>query len=293
MSKRFHYSLFRPNFTIYFSISISLFLISCSTDPLVLNPEALGDYYIRSKISPNLDRQGVIVGKTIPENMPIDITNAIITISSENQSVCFDEIEAGIYVDTQKQLKVLPGNFYTIDAKFPDGHLMNGRTTVPDEFQFITSSIKDTLVYILLDKGNYFSNEIIAPEIAWSKSEHALSYELLIVEKEGIKGRITTIDTSVVLPSLYPIQNLQLDTTISWIDLAVIIEVVAHDSSFLAYPDKNKSSDENIQIENLADKLQLSYGQNTNVNGGIGFFASFTTITDTVVIRFKREKVNQ
>lgn len=270
----------------------ALLICHCTTDPIVINPEQLGDYYLRSIISPNLSQQSVVVGRTVPENMPKDVSGAKVVLKSNEKSILLPEIEPGIYRDIYAELEVLPENRYTVLVTLPNGHQMMATTAVPGEFHLITSVSKDTLKYYLRFTSHSFPEETKRPVVLWNRSEHALSYKLTLLDINDSRylTQSFTIDTTTTLPPLSHAYLLSPnDTTILSKNFRVLLKITALDSSYL--PNGNLfTSEESERINELRHKLGLSFGQNENVSGGKGFFASYYSVTDTVIICFIKEK---
>jgi len=272
---------------IFFLIFL-IFFIRCSTDPVVISPESVSEYYIISKIAPDIDHLGAVVVKTVPENISIDISGAKVVISGNNQSTSLVELKPGFYIGPQDSVSILPDKKYEIMVTLPDGKLVRGKTFVPGDFHIIKNP-DDTLVFKVTDTGEPFFRPIVKlPQLSWTKSRHALSY---LVKMEGGKA---AVDTCVYLPEDGPERYFRrYPEAIEYIE-KIAISIVAYDSSYLPYYNLNYPDPygENSKIHQVALAMGLQSGQNDNLEGSRGYFASSHTITDSVIVRYIKETGN-
>lgn len=63
-----------------------VFILACSTDPILVNPDLAGDYFVKCKIWPGC-KVGALVGKTRPQDISADISGAQVVISNPDHSV--------------------------------------------------------------------------------------------------------------------------------------------------------------------------------------------------------------
>ena len=251
-------------------LCLTLFIIinnGCTNDPIVFDPDSLGEYYTRSEISPQQNKVGVLVGKTVPEDMPVDISGALVYMSNPLQTVKLTEEKPGFYLDTNNEFIVQPGYTHRLQVDMPGGPLMTAQTTVPGDFHFTNPAEMDTLEYVVCIQNNPNYNpgaEILhSPTISWSKSQHALSYRIDIIRKQWPVFRATTPDTNCLAQKIYLEYELLRDSTLSYIDEKCILKVSALDS--------------NSQTK-------------SNMTGGMGYFSSFNSIIDTVIVRYRKEE---
>jgi hypothetical protein len=267
-------------------VFVIFFSFRCSTDPIVIDPQNVGDYYVRSVISPNIAQQGVIIGKTVPENMPTDIHDAHVKFYSDDGTFDLQEFKPGQYLDIYYKMKICPGTKYLLSVTLPNGRQLLSGTTVPGSFNIMPHA--DTLEYEIQGKG--FFAEYQAPSISWKQSKKALSYKLSIYKlNRTFIGRVETFDTTITLPYIYPIQTMQYDATLPSIKIEALLEIMAQDSSYLPFPGGRFDSDLDEKIKIYSEQLHLSSGYNDNIIGAQGYFASYSAVYDTVFIKVKRQ----
>ncbi len=271
------------------TIFLMLGILSCTHDPILVDPDSMGTYYLFSKISAYITPIGAVVGYSLPETMPEDVSGAVVTLSSNGQSAVLDELQPGVYADEQEQVDIVPGERYDISARINDDVLLYAHTYIPGEFRLLKEDMPDTLDYIY--KGftqkyyPYFSiSEYVSPQIRYSKSEHAFWYSIGI-----FYNGIASFDTCSVLPA---IEHASLkDTLVSEWTEKIKIKITAFDSTFLPYQHSYYYDLNKIDpiIEDYISKGMKS-GENDNIHGGgFGYFSSTYTITDSVIVRFKKE----
>ncbi len=248
-------------------IIISVFcLVTCTTDPVLINGDELEEYYCNSYISTRDDKKTVFVGKTIPEHMPKDVSGARVAMSSDTHTVIFQEIRPGIYRDAQNELEIVAGKQYMLNVRFPDNHVMTGEIAVPGDFKNLTVSEHDTLEYIFDDTLFHQQKPGIeyyhAPKMQWTRSENAKWYDIDLYDQNSGKmiGFGFARDTAFVLPYVAPLYQFRFDSTIVLLDIESIIKIKACNSE--------------------------------RILGGTGKFYSYHTITDSVVLRLKRRKTS-
>ena len=266
--------------------------LSCTNDPIVHDPESLGLYDLRCKIAPSNSQLGAILEFINPENMPIDTHGATVTISGEEQLVTLSEIKPGFYTSGEALLEIKPGGQYGLSATCPDGSVLNGKTFVPGPFRIVKNSPNDTLEYIVKTFSKQpWRQDNIPPKIFWTRSQHALSYTLLI------RGQKSSVDTTVFLPEQNITKYFQQHPDETNFVETIEINITAYDSSRLPYRNSygyyhenwRDPYGENISIDEIGQQLNLVPGQNDNIIGGTGYFASSYTITDSAIIRYKKE----
>ena len=275
----------------YIFVAVTCFF-SCTTDPVLIDADSLSEYYVRSKISPNVNSIGVIVGKTFPENMPDDIGGARVTVTGAQSYVLLKEWKPGRYIDAAKDLSILPGHNYNLSITLPEGNVINGRTTVPGDFGLVDAIHSDTLEYTFYKINDHYLVNSLASEISWNKSLHALSYRVFLEPLSGNfpAGSKTTIDTNTVVKLYRLHHNIFMDSFSDQIVSKYLINITAFDSSYIPYLSNGGSLEEEDRITQLAESLNAISGQNDNIEGGVGYFASSFSVQDTVIVRLKLEK---
>jgi len=271
-----------------------LYLFSCTHDPILIDPDSMGTYYLQGIISPHVSPCGAVVGYSLPESIPDDLSGVSVICSGNGQSVTFAEQRPGVYWEEPPQLDVAPGERYDITARINRGKTLRGFTFVPGEFQILKSGLPDTLVYILRgynqDWYPFFSiSEYVPPEIQWSASEHAFVYNLIINRDFGI----SSFDTTSFLPSIYDKNNVEDQRITEWTRKNQI-KITAYDSTYLPWPvfDDMDFNHQNNIIDRYIKEFGYRLGYNDNIKGGAGHFSSRYTITDSIIIRFKKEILN-
>ncbi len=270
------------------TIFLMLGILSCTHDPILVDPDSMGTYYLISQISPDISPNGAVVGYSLPETMPEDVSGAVVTLSGNNQSAVLDELQPGVYGDEQEQVDIIPGQRYDISARINKDVLLYAYTYLPGEFRLLKEEMPDTLEYIY--KGYtqkyypYFSiSEYVSPQIRYSKSENAFWYSI----RMNYYG-ISSFDSNSMLPAFKHASTR--DTLVSEWTEQIRLSIVAYDSTNLPYPALSYSdlNNSNSIIENYISKGMKS-GENDNIHGGgFGYFSSTHTITDSVVVRFKK-----
>jgi len=270
-------------------VSLSALAIwGCSTDPILVDPDSLGEYYLNCKISPGISQQTVWIGKTVPEFMPQDIEGAKVIIQSDDQSVVLAPGKAGEYIDVSSNLIVAPGKRYQISALLPDGAFLTAHTVVPVQCKLLSST--DTLQYIVdIPNTPYTLPDRlarIAPLIRWTRSEHGFSYRITFGSSLS-----STVDTSLTLPwakELIPQSEIIPSSMVSY--RAVSLAITVFDSTYLPPISSYMSAAARQRIIDLSQQLNLVQGDNDNINGGFGYFGAWVTTLDTVVVKITRKK---
>lgn len=264
-------------------VFLLFFIASCTTDPILVNPDLSGDYFVRCKIWPGIEKVGAVVGKTRPQDISVDISGAVVAITHNNQSTILSEYQAGFYIDQVKEIKVVSGEKYSILVNLPDGHVLSGDTFVPGDFSIHSTS--DTLLYVI----QQFNNQIYEshPEpLFWNISQNAFCYGVAFFDPSSLFGSyVPTFKTTGYLPDQDDVFS---DLTETILIEERIIAVTAYDSTFLPGYRWRLPESELETVENYKKTLNLIEGQNDNINGGIGYFCSHTTILDTILIRFEK-----
>ncbi|MBN2412252.1 hypothetical protein JXQ31_11215 [candidate division KSB1 bacterium] len=267
---------------------------SCSHDPILIDPDSMGTYYLLGVISPHVSPCGVVVGYSLPESIPDDLSGVSVICSGNGRSVTFAEQRPGVYWEEPTQLEVAPGKRYDITARINREKTLRGFTFVPGDFQILKSGLPDTFVYILRgynqDWYPLFSiSEYGPPEIQWSASEHAFVYSLSINRFSGI----SSFDTTSFLPAIRDEKNVQDQGITEWTE-KYQIKITAYDSTYLPWPvfDYEDFNSQNNLIDKYIEERGYHTGYNDNIKGGAGYFSSRYTITDSIIIHVKKEILN-
>lgn len=194
------------SFNILIKITVPIivaFFVSCSTEPIILEPESVGDYYAYCTLLTTGSTHQILLGKSVPENKPIDIGNAQVTIFADSERTNFSYMGNGIYQNIKNKLEVKPGRNYHLNIQLPDGKSITGETTVPNEFNILFPAEEDTVEY---DVNNQ-ADTLTMPKVSWKASTGALSYQLAFefVENNNLKISdipVSTLRTCTFMPEL-------------------------------------------------------------------------------------------
>ncbi len=191
-----------------FIFYLFILFFSCSLDPVVIDPETLGDYYVFCTLSPGYSHQEVLLGKSVPEGLPVAITDAEVAICSDSQSVVLTHIKNGLYRDVNSNLKLNPGSTYTLEIKIQNGKQITGKTTLPGAFDILYPLTGDTIQHFL----SRTLDTLLLAHVGWLQSEHAKFYSIYLkIEDDQMHGGlISTFRSDVIIPELTP--------NFSWID---------------------------------------------------------------------------
>ena len=219
---------FDINIKYIFFLSLLILLLSCSLDPVVIDPETLGDYYVFCTLSPGYSHQEILVGKSVPEDLPVAITDAEVTIRSDSQSVMFTHIKNGLYRDENNDLKLNPGSTYTLDIKLQNGEQITGETTLPGTFDILYPHDGDTVQHFL----SRTLDTLLLAHVGWLQSERAKFYSVYLkIEDDLIAGNlVSTFRSDVIIPELTP-RFLWTDTLKCEIMTPALLYIFAHDST--------------------------------------------------------------
>lgn len=265
--------------------------VCCTNDPVVLQPESLGLYYLECRIAPESHQTGAILQFLNPEAMPTDVEGAKVTIAGGGQQMSFLEIKPGVYKNNGNLLTIKPAVEYYLTATLSDGFVLSARTMVPGHFKMLINPT-DTLEYMVKTVGlGHSLNIFIPPKISWTKSQHALSYTL------QLKTTKSTVDTTVFLPEIGMTDYFGENPEATVFVEKAAITITAHDSSYLPYQNSydyyhanwKDPYGENFKIDQIGLQFGLMPGYNDNIIGGTGNFSGSYTISDSVIIRYKRE----
>ncbi len=265
------------NLQIYL-ISVCLFYFSCSNQPIITDPNYEGDPYVFCTLSSDLYYQQVLVGRMIPEHFPQNISNALVTIHNNNQSVVFQYINKGYYGDLDRSLKINFGETCYLKVLFPDGQLISGRATPPGPFDIFVPALNDTIVYFMkqqLDTAKL-------SRVIWTESKGARFYQigLFLIDSLLISPYyFSTKKNNIYFPEIMPhaLINSRPLKGIKIKNAELII--IAHDSSryefswqrrSLINPYSDFTPQEEAEVSNELGSNTI-YTQ-TNLSGGLGYF---------------------
>jgi len=280
-------------FRCFFLLLILFIALRCTHDPVLIDPNSLGVYYLKGNISPNEPNCRVVIGHALPERMPEDLHNVAMICSGGGQSVAFTEQDFCIYQDKPTPLLVIPGQRYDISALTTDGVTLHAHTYVPGEFKLLKANLPDTLEYIIagyeIDYYPFFIiQDYTLPVIEWMPSNHAFVYKIDMDKSEALYS--FTQSSHLPLLSNWGNEYILNPEIREWVQNCQV-QVTAYDSTRL--PSTVNSTynvnNQNEFIEKYIREWGYKTGYQDNNQGGIGYFSSCYTITDTLIIRFKKE----
>lgn len=244
----------------FFEFIIILLFTGCSTEPIVIDPETTGDYYVFCELNPKYKQQQVLVGKTVPENYPIDVTDAVVTIQTDSQLVHFIYLGKGYYADIYTKLRVTAGTTYHLKVKLPNRNMITGIITTPGPFEILIPASGDTITHYL----SRTLDTLALPRIEWSASTGVLFYvPQLYVDDDTISANEhSTNQTTAFMPELEP--------RISWNDSLSGEKIVAAKLVVIAY--------DSTHLPNYWHEDVLH--ERTNVIGGLGTFQSVSMTSE-------------
>ncbi len=270
-----------------------VFLIQCSLNPVIVNQEHIGQYYAFCTLDPLQEYQEVIVGRAIPETLPEDISNAVVSISSSNQAVIFSYIGDGVYQDTGKMLSIIPGETYTLSVRFSDGHVITGQTTLPGSFSIIQPVEGDTVLHFL-DRQ---LDTLQLSKAKWTVSAGAKFYTLYlkIANDRIVTGPVDVCRTDAFLPELVP-SDWQAEINGLEISASQLI-IIARDSTTYLNPESRWFLPDNVDMT-LSQKHQAllewiasaeTSSNSVNINGGIGRFNGYVAVECRIILKIFME----
>ncbi|MBN2089381.1 DUF4249 family protein [candidate division KSB1 bacterium] len=278
-------------FAVVFPIAlVCLVVCSCSNQPIISSIEGVGDYYCFCTLDPDYTYQQVLVGKTVPESFPIDISDAMVTIESTNQSVLFHYIGKGFYRDTEQPLKLVPGETYYLTVRLADGNLMTGKATMPDSFQILSPTKTDTVDHYLSTR----LDTMLLPRVSWTRSAGSRYYQVeLHFNNTNIRGsnNVFTHRTSVFFPELHYDNRDPMRGQITGEEIFdAELKITAFDSTKYEYLWFGRDfiprySDFTSQEAEIVNNESHTIHNMTNVTGGLGTFKTKSIIKQNVIIR--------
>ncbi len=272
------------------SIVIFLLVVSCSLDPVIIEPETLGDYYISCTLSPEVEFQHVLLGKTVPESDPVDINDAVIYISSHQQNVRFYNIGNGLYQDSKEKLMVTAGQYYELRAELKNGHVIKAQTVLPDTIEFLSPLRGDTVAHYI---GSDIDTSMLA-KIKWKASENAEHFTVILIvpDSSEFAGRVlNTFRHEVYIPAIVPRYQTPTGPIIlpDTLFAPATIKIIAHDSTekfkFMGTSTYWRYDWLDISREKF---IEVFHGEktvrNTNIQGAIGQFNGVSVSTLEIVL---------
>ncbi|MBD3375036.1 DUF4249 family protein [candidate division KSB1 bacterium] len=259
-------------------VLICLILLStfcaCTLEPIFIDPDSLGDYYIYARLSNTYDEQPVYIEKTIPENQSRYVPDAKVWISYDSTIIRFIYFQDGYYRENGPgKLKVIPGMKYDLHAQFSDGHSLTATTVVPDIPEILYPVQGDTVIQDFTKRK--VQDSTLAP-IRWKQSRNALRYKIILIPKDGFLWSLVGSyqGTSGVIPHLRLTSSAEKNNTYETDLYLFAINGIDFDLN------NGHNSDEK------GDDW-ISDLNNPNITGGIGYFISMSCQKQQLFIKRK------
>ena len=263
-------------------------LLFCSLDPVIVDSDSMCDYYVFCTLTPLDQIQYVLVGRSVPEGNPIDISNANVTISTDDQTVKFQSVGSGIYQNLYDTLRVMAGATYRLRVEIGDGKLITAETTLPDLFYIVSPLPGDTLDHYL-----YPVDTLKLPKVTWSIPARAHHYSVFLnIENSAVsffKG-VETLKHEIFIPDIYPESRFRQLPNPFFIN--AIIYVFARDSTdlFALRSRRYLPYGTDVTFEQEFLEMQKQKIHNANVNGALGRFNGLSVATLNVVLRVHKSE---
>jgi len=242
-----------------------LIFISCSIDPVVQDSETVGDYFAFCTLMTFVEKQSVLVGRTVVENLPRYYPDAKVTLSGSGYSSQLIYTKNGVFEEQKPFIPIIGDSTYSLEVSFPDGHMIRGKTKIPGDFTLIFPQNHDTLFLKIGPRENPTKNMQV-PKIIWSVSNGAYYY--YIQSSDGLYGggSESTKFTQISLPySPYGCMNCTIPSEYTSI---LNLQITAIDST-------------RIYRSFSQDSIRTEY---MDFSGGFGFFNATNRFKTAVVL---------
>ena len=248
-------------------------------------------------MSPDSEYQTVRVGKTVPESLPVDINDAVVSISSEEQTIGFTSIGDGLYQDKQANLRLNPGQSYQLKVEMNNGKILTAETQLPETFKILSPQPGDTINHYIL-RPIWQEDLLQFPRMKWQESNGAAFYTITLVIARGYNfwgSSVSTYRNEIFMPDLRP--HLQPpDFTIPSDTLFVDAElyVFAQDSSTRFHPGNARRFHQLIPYADYTREEFLAifgaggtaFDKNYyNIQGGFGKFKGSSMAKTGIVLK--------
>ena len=275
---------------VLFVIVSFLISSSCSLEPVVIEPETLGEYFVFCTLTPTLEEQELLLGKTVPENLPVPIANARVIISDDTHSVKLSHVGSGVYRDVDRLLKIRAGIKYSLNIALSHGKTILGETIIPGDFEIIFPSKGDTINHFLTSK----LDTSLLCHVRWTQSKAAKFYTLYleINDKNITSTFINTFRNTAIIPELWPILSTPDSLTGEEI-VSARLWVFARDSTFHFIPQGRHFLDffTDYTEEELQEFYNNSFRQfnreRTNLKGAIGAFCGISSASTEICLKIE------
>ncbi len=279
---------------IKFQLVIMIFfcsLLSCSLDPVLIEPETLGDYYVFCTLTPRLEYQTVRLGKTVPESDPVDIDDATVFMMHNSRKFPFVSIGNGLYRNLQNKFTIHAGQEYLLEITLRNGYKIAASTVIPDSFKILSPAMGDTLHY-------FFSRSmdtLDVPKIKWERPARALYFSIIpeLDDQTDLVGHtVNTFNCEVFFPDIVP-KNYSPNEIIYFsdsINTSARLVILAHDSTdiftYTGHRWLMNYSWLDITHEQFINYfLKESTVHNSNISGAIGRFNGISITKVDVLLK--------
>jgi hypothetical protein len=224
--------LFKKN--LLFLLFLLLSLAACSLDPIVIEPDTIGDYYLFCTLAPTFKKHQLILGKSLPEVMPEMIEDARVILKSNDQLISMTHTGNGRYFDTSGELVVEPGEKYSLNVLRDGEQIIYGETLVPGPFSITSPCERDT---IQLDLSRIPADTSSLPLVLWTPSARAKYYTVTVkMNSDDVWGSFhSTYRNQMYFPDIIPHFSYR-ETVKKEILVPATLYVFARDSSFVFLP---------------------------------------------------------
>jgi len=270
-------------------ISILFLAASCTTDPVLTDPDSFKEYFVFCTLTPKAEYQQVVLCRMLPENLPGRITDADVSIGYGQKAVWLGYDRDFLYRDEEKKLLLVPGETYILNIRLKDGTKLIGSTSIPGSFSITSPCPGDTLDYRLAStSGNRLT---FTDSIRFSNVSSGARFYRFWMDVR-IKGYTALSFETAIIPAPYPeIMVLSGDFQQQRADENIvqsgILNVVAFDSTHRMTPNWYENPGEMIDLTGVnfyyhMDKMKL--------NGCRGVFNASWWQQVPVVVRLNLEK---
>ena len=273
--------------------SIAFYLFSCTLDPILSDPESVGEVYAFCVLVSGQPAE-VILCRSIPESPPIHIPDARVTLMSRISVQDLEYQGNGFYKDPQNHLKLVPGEQYILNIILKDGTRISGQTTIPGAFEILQPTDHDTLVYPLATE----TDTSRFPRIAWQPSQHAYHYTVRTNSPDHIlEPMFTTFRNRTFAPTLNIFssntpqkQIIQAKLTITAVDSHIILDPAPRTRTSIPPLYDFQSTGQYISlIERFESEMDKNYthpSPYSNLTGGLGRIGAIHSESRQFYIKF-------
>ena len=255
---------------------IPILFLSCTLDPVIMQDD-LGDYFAFCTLSPFVNGQQVLVGRSQPESLPDYGEPAeIVLTGAGHRSTFVPADEQGVYREQPPFVPILGDSVYTLTVKFAGGHHITATTRVPGDFSILVPQPGDTLLAQYGPRQDPLSHFLFST-VEWIPSSGTYFYEASVGLGQPCDGGglVRTNYTKIYLPhSGYSVSCFPVNDDYY---APVTLSVMAIDSSRVFYPQSRNyyvadSLDYDPALDMFMENRPDYYPEKLDFHGGKGFF---------------------